>query len=260
MAQVLQNKSMATKFQILVEIAAAPTNIQQKDIAKKLNVTPQAISRYMEELVKECLVVSDGRSKHKVTREGIDWVLKVFRDLQSYSTFVKKAVTNMTVCTAVADYDLSRGQKVGLKMKGGVLLASDATGSEAKGMAVSDAIKGEDVGISDIEGIVPLEMGEVTILKVPGIQEGGSRRVDLTRLKKESSGKEMIGVIGIEALIALRKIGINPPYLYGTKEAVVEAACSGLPSLVVCVNDEIPGLLQRLGEEHLSYQLLDLQG
>ena len=40
MAQILQDKAVATKFQILVEIAAAQTNIQQKDIARKLNVTP----------------------------------------------------------------------------------------------------------------------------------------------------------------------------------------------------------------------------
>ena len=67
-----------------------------------------------------------------------------------------------------------------------------------------------------------------------------------------------MGVRGIEALIVLRRIGIEPHYLYGVREALVEAAYSGLSPLVVCVDDEIPGLLQRLEEAHLDYRLLDL--
>ena len=258
MAQILRDKALATKFQILIEIAAAQLNIQQKDIARKLNVTPQAISQYMEELVKDCLVASDGRSKYRVTREGIDWVLKAFRELRGYSSFVEKALTNITVCAAVADCDLSHSQEVRLKMKDGLLFATDATGSGAKGIAVSDAKKGEDVGISDIEGIVRLEIGEVTILKVPSIQRGGSRNVDLAKLKKEVSRKGLLGVTGIEALIALRRIGIEPHYLYGVTDAAIEAAHSGLSSLILCGDDEIPGLLKRLEEENLSYELLDL--
>ena len=258
MAQILRDKAVATKFQILIEIAAAQLNIQQKDIARKLSVTPQAISQYMEELVEGHLVVSDGRSKYSVTREGINWILKIFRDLQNYSNFVKKTVTSITVCAAVADCDLSQGQEVGLEMKDGLLFATDALNRGAKGLAVSNTKKGEDVGISNIEGIVPLETGEITILKVPGIQRGGSSSVDLARLKREIKRTELIGSMGIEALVALKKIGINPHYSYGVKEAVVEAACSGLTSLVVCVDDEIPGLLQRLEEEHLDYQLLDM--
>lgn len=258
MVRILQDKAVAMKFQILIEIAAARLNIQQKDIASKLNVTPQAISLYVEELVKGHLVVSVGRSKYRVTREGIDWVLKMFRELQSYSTFVERAVTNIGVCAAVADSDLSQGQVVGLEMKGGLLFATDAISNGARGVVVSNARKGEDVGIYKIEGIVPLEIGEITVLKVPGIQRGGSRSVDLTRLKEKTSGGGLVGVIGIEASVTLKKIGIVPHYSYGVKDVLVEAAYSGLSFVVVCVDDEIPELLQRLGEEHLQYQILDM--
>ena len=41
MVEILQNKNSATRFQILVEIAASGPNIQQKSIAAKLDVTPQ---------------------------------------------------------------------------------------------------------------------------------------------------------------------------------------------------------------------------
>ena len=71
MAQVLRNKNLATKFQILVEIAANQPSIQQRDIAQRLNITPQAISEYIKELIKEGSLTSEGRSRYKVTTEGV---------------------------------------------------------------------------------------------------------------------------------------------------------------------------------------------
>lgn len=259
MVQILQDKALATRFQILVEIAASQPDIQQKDIASKLNVTPQAISEYVEKLVKEGLIISDGRSKYRVTSGGVNWVLKALRELEDYADFVKKAVTNITVCTAVAGCDLSQGQEVGLEMKEGQLFATSVLGKGAKGIAVSDAREGKDVGISSIEGIVELEAGKITILRVPNIQKGGSSVVDLARLKRKISKGMLVGAMGIEALIALKQAGGTPDYFYGVREAAVEAAQSGLPFMVVCAEDDIPGLLQRLIEDDLSYEVVDLE-
>ena len=60
-------------------------------------------------------------------------------------------------------------------------------------------------------------------------------------------------------MVALKQIGAEPSYTYGAKEAISEAAQSGLSSVVVCVDDEIPELLQTLGENHLGYKLLELE-
>ena len=258
MAQILRNKKLATKFQVLVEIAANQPNIQQRHIAQRLGVTSQAVSEYIKELIKDNWLTSDGRSRYRITREGMNWVLKSFRELRVYSTFVEKALTNITVCSAVAGCDLSQGQVVGLEMKEGLLFATDASGKAATGVAVSNARKGEDVGISNVEGIVPLEIGEVTILRVPDIQRGGSQNVDIARLKKELNHEVLVGTIGIEALIALRRIGIEPDYLYGVTEAAIEAAHSGLSFCILCSDDEVPSLLKRLEEKNLSYKLSGL--
>jgi putative transcriptional regulator len=143
-------------------------------------------------------------------------------------------------------------------VRDGLLFASEAIGEGARGTAVSDAREGEDVCVSNIDGTVEMKIGEITILKVPGIQRGGSKSADLDRLKKEINGRRMIGAIGIEALIALRRIGAEPHCFYGVKEAAIEAAHCGLSPLVVCVDDEVPGLLQGLGEENFNYETLDL--
>jgi putative transcriptional regulator len=134
MAQILQSKNLATKFQIMVEIAAHQPNIQQKDIALRLDITSQAVSEYIRELIRDGWLNSDGRSRYKVTKEGVDWILQMSRQLHSYAWFVSKAVADISTTTAIADSDLSVGQPASLYMKDGLLFASEAiSGKGAKG-------------------------------------------------------------------------------------------------------------------------------
>jgi putative transcriptional regulator len=260
MVEILQNKNAATRFQILVEIATSGPAIQQKSIAVKLGVTPQAISDYIHQLVKEGLVVSTGRSHYRVSPKGVNWMLKILRELRGYASMVEQAVTNITVCAAIADSDIKQGQAVGLMMKDGLLFATPPTNTGARGIAVSSVKRGEDVDVANIEGLVALARGRVTIPRVPAIQKGGSRQVDLKLLKARAAKDQQLGAIGIEALVSLRRVGLEPRYLYGVTEAAIEAAQCGLPFTVVCTDDAIPGLIKRLQqEEELTYELVDLR-
>jgi putative transcriptional regulator len=145
-------------------------------------------------------------------------------------------------------------------MKDGLLFASGVISDEgARGIAVSEARKGDDVGISNIEGVIKLKTGKVTIGKVPNVQKGGSRNTDFARLKEEISEGALIGAIGVEALVALKQVGIKSGYLYGVKEAAIEATYCGLPFLVLCAEDGISPLVQRLEEENLDYEIVDLR-
>ncbi|MCX6003814.1 MAG: winged helix-turn-helix transcriptional regulator [Chloroflexi bacterium] len=257
MTQVLRNKNLATRFQILVEIAANQPNIQQKDIAQKIGVTSQAVSEYVNKLEKDGWITSDGRSRYRITKEGVNWVLKSLRELQQYSTSAERVLTNITTWAAIAAADLKKGQKVGLMMKDGLFYASNYLSTGARGITTDNAKKGEDVGISDIEEIVELVIGQITVLEVPDIQRGGSRNVDANKMKKGLAKANLIGAIGVEAIVALRQSGIEPGYLYGVAQAAIEVARSGLPFTIVCTSNESPALLQRLNEENLKYTLVD---
>ena len=260
MAQILRSKNLATKFQILLEVAANQPNIQQKDIALKLNITSQAVSEYVRELIKDGWLSSQGRSRYKVTREGVDWILRMARQLQSYSSFVNKVVSDISVSTAIADGDLSERQAVSLYMKDGLLFASPIINNKgARGIAIAEAKRGEDVGISNVEGVIKLEMGKITIGLVPNVQEGGSRNTDLAKLKGEVDNAKLLGAIGVESLVALKQIGIEPDYSYGVNEAAIEAAHSGLSFLAICVEGGVPVLVQRLEEENLDYKIVGLR-
>jgi putative transcriptional regulator len=90
------------------------------------------------------------------------------------------------------------------------------------------------------------------------VQIGGSRKVDLKILEGLLMEGKMVGCLGIEALVALRKAGREPDVIFGAKEFAVEAAYHGISSLIVSVDEQIPGLLTRLESEGLKYELIDL--
>jgi len=167
-------------------------------------------------------------------------------------------VTNISVCAAIAEDDLKKKQRVGLKMKDGLLFASTSKKAEATGITTSSARAGEDVGISGIEGIVPLEIGRVTILRVPGIQRGGSGRVNYKILREHLAKSDLVTSLGLESLAALGKAGAQFHH-YGATETAIEAAKSGLSPLVVCVDSETSNLIARLERESIAYQLFDAE-
>jgi putative transcriptional regulator len=182
----------------------------------------------------------------------------VLREIRSYASLVEQAVTNITVCAAIAEGDIRKGQAVGLKMKDGLLFATSQINTGSRGIAVSTVKDGEDVDVSGIEGLIELIRGRVIILQVPVIQKGGSRRVDLELLKTRVTNAGQVGAIGIEALVSLRRLDIEPRYIYGVTEAAIEAAKCGLSFVIVCTDDAIPGLIKKLQEENLDYELIDL--
>lgn len=259
MTEILQNKNSATRFQILVEIAASGPDIQQKSIALKLGITPQAVSDYMHQLVADELLETTSRSHYKVSTKGVNWVLKILRELRAYSSSVEQAVTNITVCAAIAESDIKSGQPVGLKMKNGLLYASPKITGNAKGIALSSVAKEEDLDVSNIEGLIEITRGKITILQVPVIQKGGSKHVNLDMLKTYIIDNPNIGAIGIEAMVSLKRLDIEPRYLYGVTEAAIESAQCGLPFVIVCTEDAVSRLFKKLQEENLNYELIDIR-
>jgi putative transcriptional regulator len=258
MIEVLRNKNLTTKFQILVEVADRGPDIQQREIARKLEITPQAVSDYIAQLVKDNMLVARGRSSYRVTNEGVNWVIKALRELSGYNLFIQRALNNISVCAAIAGDDLAKNQRVAIKMKDGLLFALADTDDGATGVTTSSARAGEDVGVSNIKGIVPMDVGMVTIVKVPSVERGGSRRVDYRVVAKQVAAAKPITSLGLEAGVVLRRVGAEF-YPYGAAGVAIESARSGLNPLVVCVENETSELITRLEKEKIRYQLIDAE-
>lgn len=259
MIKILQTKSGVTKFQVLIEVAAHQPNVRQKEIAAKIGITPQAVSEYIKELVADGLIVTEGRVRYRITKEGVEWVLENAGELKRYARFVMEdIISHVSTWTAIAREELKEGQEVYLKMERGLLYVSSTDKTGAAGTIISDADVGEDVGVTNLKGLIDLENASIAVCKVPRVERGGSRNVDIERLKMLAASKPYIAAIGVEALIALRKIGVTPNVMFGTSESVIEAAYHGLSSLVVSVDEQVAALLNRLETENLEYELVDL--
>jgi putative transcriptional regulator len=259
MVNVLHSKRESSRFQILVEIAAHQPILRQKEVAERLGVTTQAISDYVRDLVADGLVTSDGRTRYSVTNKGIEWLLDVASELKRYARRVmEEVIENVSVWTAIAEIDLVEGEPVSLEMRGGLLYANKKEGINSSGITISDAIAGEDVGVSDLKGLISLEKGKIVVCKILSVQAGGSRKVNSELLKSKIFGDEMVGALGIEALAALRKAGKEPDVMFGARESVIEAARHGISSVIVSIDELIPDLLDRLESEGLKYELVDL--
>ncbi len=260
MIDLLHSKKESTKFQILVEITAHQPNVRQREIAEKVGITPQAVSEYIKELTDDGLIFSDGRVHYKVTKKGIEWVIERTAELRRYANYVMEdIISHVSVWTAIADEDCKAGQKVYLVMRNGLLYANTKEQHRATGVLISDAIASEDVGVTDLHGLIELEEVNIKVCKVPRVERGGSRQVDMDLLDELVKESNYICALGVESLIALRKVGREPDVMFGAKESVVEAAFHGVSSIVVSVDEEVPPLLNRLESEGLAYELYDLK-
>ena len=255
---MLKSKREATRFQILVEIAAHQPSVRQQEIATKMGVTPQAVSEYIREMVDGGFVNSNGRGRYNVTKKGVEWVTTTAETLDTYLKYVTtEVIQEVSVWTAIAKEPLVKGDSVGVFMKGGLLYASK-TGQTAMGEVIGAADPGEDVGVAKLSGIIALEEGIVRVCKVPRIQRGGSRSVSPDRILDALENMDYIGAVGLEAAVLLKSVGVAEDAFFGAREGVLEASFHGINCAMVIVDEEFTGFLKRLESAGLPYEICDL--
>jgi len=259
MVDILRNQNLSTRFRIMAEIAAHQPGIPQKLIARRLEITPQAVSDYIKQLSRDGLLTCEGRSRYRLSIEGVDWLIRQIRAAGEYLGAVEHVISNLRLSAAVAGDRLKKGQTVGLMMRDGLLVATAEPGSGARGVAQTDAAPGDDVGVSDIQGVIEMATGQVTILEIPGIAQGGSGAINLARLKREVEGQQPVIASGIEAVTAFNKINRTPDITYAASEVAIDMARKGISPRVVGTSEEVASLAQRLTESGLEYQLISLK-
>jgi len=254
---VLQSKRDATRYQILVEIAKRQPAVSQQEIADVIGVTSQAVSNYLGELVEEGHVEKRGRGRYEVTKEGVDWLISQTDDLRAFTTHVaEEVVGQVDVESALATGDVEEGQRVSLTMRQGLLHATPGEAGDATAVAVTEAAAGQDVGVTDFEGLVDYELGTVTVVAIPAVEDGGSARVDRDVLAGAAE-HDLLAVAGVEAVATAREAGLDPEIRFGTPEAVSEAAMKGLDVFLLVVEAQLSTHTDRLRDGTVAYEVLD---
>jgi putative transcriptional regulator len=268
--QLLKNKGEFTKFQILFEIMRNQPHIKQKDIADKLGITIQAISKYFKKLAKEgYLEAGSERADYHLTPKGIVKLQEDIRNLETYVNEIKKDLKTEHAWPAIATQPVKAGEQVGLIMKEGIMYTVAANNPlvEAKGTALIDAQKGEDLGLKDLHGKLKGKQGKIIVVKLPSISKGGSRAADLTRIEAylKEFKPDRIGVMGAVGRAVLNKLDLKPDIEFGIGRSAAIAASRGLNVLVLVVGRMVNRMIEEIDEiniktgDSIIYEVKDAQ-
>jgi putative transcriptional regulator len=255
---VLRSKRNATRYQILVQIAERQPAVNQQEIADAVGITAQAVSDYLQDLVGQGYVNKHGRGRYEVTKEGIDWLISRTDQLRTFIEHVSEDVIGQVeIESALATTAVSEGETVSLTMRDGVLRAMAGDAGSATAVAVTNAEAGQDVGVTNVEGFVDYELGTVTIVSIPQVQNGGSSAVPSERVVALTDTHDLIAVAGTEAVAAAAAADLEPDVRFGSVSAVQEAATKGLSVLLLSTTDMLSKHTDRLREQNVSYEVVD---
>lgn len=258
-SSVLENKRDATQYQILVQIAERQPAVSQQEIADSIGITSQAVSNYLQDLVDSGYVKKHGRGRYEVTKLGVDWLISQTEDLRTFISHVTEDIIGQVeVDAAVATGAISEGDRVSLSMRDGTLHATPGATGDATALAITDAVAGQDVGITDFEGVVDYELGVVTIVSIPSIRDGGSKELDTDGVTALATEHDLIAVAGVEATAALERAGLAPDIRFGSAAAVSDAATHGLDVLLLSVDEQMSTHTDTLRDRNLTYEVLDM--
>ena len=265
MMKAFKKRGALTHFQILSEISKQDPHLKQKDLANKLGITIQAVSENIKSLIELGYITSkDGRSPYKITQAGIDKVKKDAISLRKYSDSVLETMNHYkTIWPAIAKEDLKQNEIVGLFMDDGVLYAHKKE-ENATGIVLEDAEANMDVALTNLTGLIDMSVGEVTVINVPTIKEGGSKSCDLELIKNvynkgTNSGEEIdkIAVAGTVSRAVAKKIGLDIDIEFAAPQATANAARKGLNVLAICVGDMSKAFTRELESEKIKYNIID---
>lgn len=262
--KVFKKKGELTRFQILAEIARQEPHLRQKDIAEKMGITVQAVSENIKSLTDEGLVeTGKGHVHYKITKRGIERVKREAMDLRKYSDQVLDTMnTYKSIWPAIAREKLKSGDEVWLEMDQGILYATTSEKS-AHAKVLNDSQKDEDVALTKLGGIIELEPGHVTIIKLPTINQGGSRASDLERINSIYHDKQRdinrVGIMGTVSRVVTGKLDIPTDFEFATPDATVAAAKRGLNVLVFAVGKMINTITRKLDDEDIKYVVEDVK-
>jgi putative transcriptional regulator len=256
MTDVLDDKRDATRFRILAEIAERQPAVSQGEIADSVGVTAQAVSEYIRDLDSDGFVTKEGRSRYRVTEEGVDWLLRSAADLRRFVDHVTDDVLgSVGEDAAIATAAIEEGQRVSLSLDDGLLHASPGDAGPATGVATGAANARETVGVTGFEGVIDLDPGTVTVQQVPPVRSGEVGSSDALSVACE--GADLVAAAGVEAVVALREIDITP-VRFAAGAVAADAAGRGLDCVVVVTSDRVGEVTDALRDGGVDYEVSTL--
>lgn len=165
----------------------------------------------------------------------------------------------MNIRCAIAECDIKAGDKVCLEIKDGMLIADKGSKGVA-GKAVFEGKKGEDIAVKDVVGDLRQLAGNITIIRVPGIVEGGSRAADLERGRDILSKNEhqKIGAMGTSAKVLINRMGTRCDFEFDVIQSGMLAALRGFDVAFFASGGMAERVIEKVKERKLNYSCVVL--
>jgi putative transcriptional regulator len=255
---LLREKGESTEFQILLEVLRSQPHVKQKDVADAVGITVQAVSKHFKKLVREGLLeVGSERADYRLTHKANDKLQDYLKSLSAYTARIKTDLKIERLLPALATQAIKKDETVGIIMKEGVLFAvsPDHPDAEAHGTAAQDAQPEEDVGLHDVQGKVKTRQGKVEMVRLPSTSEGGSRAVDLAKVRRfyEEFNPDRIGVVGVVGRAVLKKLGLKADLDFGITRATALAAERGLKVFVLVVGRMVNRVIEEIDTTNIKH-------
>jgi len=189
------------------------------------------------------LHVVDG--EYRATRKGVDLLQSQFRELRTFVERAGRTMAFVETTNALAGEAVRRGEPVGLFMESGALVARQGRTSPSTGIAVHDASKGEVLAVRDLEGIVALRPGRITIARLPAARDGRPRVLSAAAMRRIAglARTAAVAVLDVSGLFATRQIGVRPRIEFAAIPGAIEAAERGVDVVLLIPDDRAAEIL-----------------
>jgi cobalt/nickel transport system ATP-binding protein len=159
----------------------------------------------------------------------------------------------MDIRCAVAGCEISAGDEVRLELKDGMLVAGKGSNGVI-GKAVFGANEGEDLAVKDVEGTLGQLCGNITVIRVPGITEGGSRAVDMEKVLGViySNKNRKIGAMGTSAKVLANKMGIKCDIEFDVIQSSILAALRGFDVTILASGGMGERVIEKVREKRIN--------
>ncbi len=249
---ILRDKGKITEMLILLELLKGKRKL--KEIADEISITVQGVSEYMKLLEREGYW-KDG----KITPQGWEFLNSCVEELGEFVHTANQIMERKKVTEAIAGEDIEKGETVGLFLENGYLHAYKKE-STSSGVALTSARRGEDIGVSNLRGIIHIDFGEVDIYAMPPVEEGGTRLVNREKLRallRRESGKK-VGICGVVAYLALRDL-TDIDFEFSAANSAVEAAYRGISTLLFVSHEMLPYVIKTIADRGVTYRVRDIR-
>jgi predicted transcriptional regulator len=254
----LRDRTGITRLLILAELERRP-GTTLSEVAAALGVTVQAVSAHAKGLTATGWLRLEA-GEYRATPRGLQALHEGVRHLRDAVAAVASPLDVIQVASAVAASAVQAGDPVGLYMEEGDLAARPAKDAPSRGRARNAAKAGEEVVVGDLQGMVRLDPGRLTLVSVPGPAEGGIAIVDRDALRKALAKRpgERMGAHGTGARVLARALAKEGPWAldfeFAADRAAFNAAERGLDAILVVTRDRLAEVMEsfeRLNAETL---------